>query len=197
MSMIGNLACISEEIRQTLHQNPSLIQDLLYGEAQNRVVPQPGFFARLLGGRKTAQVAPSTGKVAPLMDDETIDLDKTWHVLHFLFTGTAWEGEFPANFLVSGGQPVGEVDVGYGPARSFSPVQVREIHSFLQKLDLVELRSRMVPKEMMQLELYPSVWREDTVVDDEWRYFVGGLETAKTFMSETTRQGKALLVYIN
>lgn len=45
-------------------------------------------------------------------DDEEY-LDKAWHGLHFLFTGTAWEGDPPLNFLVSGGREIGDVDVGY------------------------------------------------------------------------------------
>lgn len=176
--MIGNLARVPDEIRQTLHQHPQLIVDLIYGE-------------------EAPEAHPEMSKVTLLDAGEAMDLDKTWHVLHFLFTGTAWEGEFPANFLVSSGQPVGEEDVGYGPARSFSPAEVREIHTFLQNLNPTDLRSRMNPKEMEALQIYPSVWRADTVVDDEWPYFAGGLESATEFVSETVRQGKAMLVYIN
>ena len=29
----------------------------------------------------------------PARDDRELDLDKAWHGLHFLFTGTAWEGD--------------------------------------------------------------------------------------------------------
>jgi hypothetical protein len=45
------------------------------------------------------------------------NLDKAWHGIHFLLTGTNWAGDPPLNFLVAGGAQVGDIDTGYGPAR--------------------------------------------------------------------------------
>ena len=50
-----------------------------------------------------------------------LDLDKAWHGIHFLLTGSAWEGEEPLCYLLAGGQEVGDEDVGYGPARVLRP----------------------------------------------------------------------------
>lgn len=194
--MIGNLSRIPEEVRSALHQNPSKITGLLYPEFVNEPVKKPGFLARLFGGKK-AEPVPATVTLPVLGEEDSADLDKTWHVLHFLLTGTAWEGNFPANFLVTGGQPVGDVDVGYGPARSFSVAETAQIHLFLQELDLRELRTKLNPKEMEDLKIYPGFGKRDTVADDEWGYFAGGLETAMEFVAETARQNKALLVYLN
>jgi hypothetical protein len=58
--------------------------------------------------------------------DEEDDVDKAWQGLHFLLTGSAWNGEPPLNFLVSGGREIGDVDVGYGPARGFTSTEVAE-----------------------------------------------------------------------
>ncbi len=49
------------------------------------------------------------------------DLDKAWHGIHYLLTGTAWKGEPPLCYLVRGGQTIGDVEVGYGPARVSTP----------------------------------------------------------------------------
>ena len=49
------------------------------------------------------EVVPDSGdgpEPAPLDPDRTIDIDKAWHGLHFLLTGTADEGDEPACFLV-------------------------------------------------------------------------------------------------
>ncbi|MBV9599873.1 MAG: DUF1877 family protein, partial [Chloroflexi bacterium] len=51
---------------------------------------------------------------------ERVDLHKAWHAIHFVLTGSRLGGEAPLNFLVAEGTPVGEVDVGYGPARVFT-----------------------------------------------------------------------------
>src|SRR5215212_1257503 len=42
------------------------------------------------------------------------DLEKMWHGLHFLFTGTLSEGEEPACYLQRGGEEIGDPDeLGY------------------------------------------------------------------------------------
>ena len=65
-----------------------------------------------------------------------LDLDKAWHGLHFLFTGTAWEGTEPANFLLSGGIDLGD-DESWGPVRGLEPEVVRRIAAFLAARYLV------------------------------------------------------------
>lgn len=124
MSMIGNLARIPEDVRVALHTDPERITALLYPEFVEE--KKRGSLARLFGTWWDGPPAP--GQVLhTLGPDDRIDLDKTWHALHYLFTGTAWAGDFPACFLVSSGEPVGDVDVGYGPARSFTPAQTKAI----------------------------------------------------------------------
>src|SRR5690349_11334743 len=61
------------------------------------------------------------------LSENRLDLDKAWHGLHFLLTGTDWGGTPPLNFIVAGGETIGDVDVGYGPARAFTPEQLAEI----------------------------------------------------------------------
>src|SRR5690242_14594616 len=52
------------------------------------------------------------------------DLDKAWHGIHWLLTGSSEGGEEPLCFLLAGGEQVGDVDVGYGPARALTSSQV-------------------------------------------------------------------------
>jgi hypothetical protein len=49
-----------------------------------------------------------------------VDLHKSWHMFHFLFTGRAEGGSPPGSLLMEGGEEVGE-DLGYGPARLIGP----------------------------------------------------------------------------
>lgn len=50
------------------------------------------------------------------MPDPELDLDKTWHGIHYLLTGTAWEISAGADAAILGGDDIGE-DNGYGPPR--------------------------------------------------------------------------------
>jgi hypothetical protein len=132
MSMIGNLARITDEQLQGLYQRPAAIHEMLYPDVQIAKPARQGFFSRLLGRKALGQKIVSAGG---LQNGDQIDLDKAWHTLHFLFTGSAWDGEFPHGFLVSCGRPVGDVDVGYGPARGFTSAEVAQISAYLGSLD--------------------------------------------------------------
>jgi hypothetical protein len=195
MSMIGKLARVSVQQLESLHGNPESIMQLLYPDNEPEVPSEPGFFGRLFG-RKVAP-AKAVEPVEALNEDDAIDLDKAWHSLHFLLNGQAWEGAFPQGFLVSCGKEVGAVDVGYGPARSFTPEEVAGIAAFLDAQDETKLRAAVNPAAMREAEVYCGAGPEDTLSDEEWEYLVGAFRNAREFVRETAARKMALLVYIN
>src|SRR5262245_50107120 len=123
MSMIGNFMRVPAELLAELRNDPERISDVLYPEDED--APKPG-----------AQ----------------LDVDKAWHGIHFLLNGEAWEGEPPLNFIV-GGQEIGDVDVGYGPARGFSVDEVRAIATALGPITGETLRSRYNARELTKHEI--------------------------------------------
>ncbi|MGZ4961322.1 MAG: YfbM family protein [Limisphaerales bacterium] len=200
MSMIGNLARISEATRQTLHQDPSEICNFLYPEVPATAHGNTGYFGHLFGSDVAVKEPLRTSALGVLPEQDVLDLDKAWHGLHFLFTGSDWEGEFPEGFLVSCGEPIGDEDVGYGPARSFTPEEVAQIATFLDCVDEATLRQRLDPHRMMELEIYPTypgLRPEDVDLEDEWEYFTDTLHRMKQFVREAAAKNMALLVYIN
>jgi hypothetical protein len=88
-----------------------------------------------------------------------VSLEKAWHGLHYLLTGSAMEGEPPLNFILEGGQPMGEDD-GYGPPRLFSPSEVQQIHAALSAIGDDELWSRFHAEDMTAQGVYPGIWDE-------------------------------------
>jgi hypothetical protein len=56
--------------------------------------------------------------------EPALSLEKSWHILHYLFTGHIGPAKAPADLLLSG-QPLGE-DVGYGPSRLRGPTETRK-----------------------------------------------------------------------
>jgi Domain of unknown function (DUF1877) len=121
MSMILALATARDATLERLLSDPPLVWRVIapdnleaYEEAR-RSAPQRSLLARLFGKRSS----DAEGSGAPdltLEDGEGLstDLDKSWHGIHYLLTGTASGGVAPVNFLVAGGRPVGKLDVGYG-----------------------------------------------------------------------------------
>lgn len=176
--MIGNLARIPEHVRASLHEDPERINALLYPDA--------------------AEDEPNlSSAIAPISSEDAIDIDKTWHAVHFLFTGSDWEGDFPEGILVSCGEPVGDVDVGYGPARSFSSTEVKRISAFLMSLDSNGLLSRFDPVKMAELKIYPSIWKDSKHPDEDRTYIEDGVSSVIAFVTEAAQKDLALLVYIS
>ena len=128
---------------------------------------------------------------------EEYDVDKAWHGIHFLLTGTAWEGPPPLNFLVGGGTEVGDVDVGYGPARGLRHSEVLKLAKALEPLSGSELRTRFDPARMIELEIYPTIWDRPLDEDDTIGYLINFYDGLRSFVRSAATDGRALLVYLN
>lgn len=197
MSMILRLCTLSDKNIERLIADPPLIWKVVAADdpdtyAQARQEASQGFLSKLFG-RKTSPVTDFS-----LTDGEggCVRLDKAWHGIHYLLTGTAWEGEEPLNFLVSGGREVGDIDVGYGPARALTSKQVQSLNTALQPIDEAVLKSRFNPSEMMALEIYPEIWDRDPAEDDAFGYCAEFFEVLKSFVAQTAEQKMGLIVYV-
>jgi Domain of unknown function (DUF1877) len=123
-----------------------------------------------------------------------IDVDKAWHGIHFLLTGTAWEGEPPLGFIVRGGRELGEV--GYGPARLFSNDEVKAIAASLRPLTREVLEARFQPDTMMRLEIYPNIWDRPRDEDDTLEYLLSYYDSLREFVTGAAELGEGLIVYV-
>ncbi|MFC4309992.1 YfbM family protein [Steroidobacter flavus] len=198
--MCLGLCTLSDENVRKVLADPPLIWKVIapadpeaYENARNEA--PAGFLSKLFGKGKT----PEPPRVEfSLADGEVADsdLDKAWHGIHYLLTQTAWEGDEPLNFLISGGSTVGEIDVGYGPARVFSADEVKAIFAALGPLDREVLRARFNPEEMMNLEIYPAIWDRDPADDDTFGYCAEYFESLKTFVEQTASRNLGLVVYL-
>lgn len=126
---------------------------------------------------------------------DTIDLDKAWHTIHFILTDSAWEGDFPHGFLVSTGTPIGEEDVGYGPARAFLSHEVKVIRSTLDTLSEEQFRARFSVEKMKKADIYPSFGHSSD--EEEIPYFLEYFLTLKEFVAKTAAAGRGLIIYVN
>ena len=96
------------------------------------------------------------------------DLEGVWHGLHFIFTGTAWDGDAPACYLLRGGKEIGDPDeLGYSVLHALTPDQVQQFGAFLHGLSRDEIARRFDPARMTALRIAPAIW--DRVADDDAR----------------------------
>jgi len=136
--------------------------------------------------RESFQVLKSLEGSRPL------DVDKNWHIVHFLLTGSAQAGDKPLFNVVLGGQESGS-DLGYGPARFLTPKEVQEVADAVGPLRKGNLRLRFTPKDLMKADLY--TWDED----DGQERLDGDLETyeeIRAYLLEAAKKGNGMLLII-
>src|SRR5438067_4046371 len=90
---------------------------------------------------------------------QAVHLEKAWHGLHYLLTGSAMAGEMPLAFLLLGGEPIGG-DADDAPARFIQPPEVRQIDAALSPISADQLWSRFDAARMEEEGIYPGVWDE-------------------------------------
>lgn len=125
--------------------------------------------------------------------DPVLDLHKSWQVLHYLFTGTAWEGKAPANALLLGGREVGE-DLGYGPVRVLDPRETADFARYLSALSLAKLEQALNLEAMIGLDLYgcDEDTSEEEVMEEIEHYF----PMLQTYVAEAAGRGRSLAVWM-
>jgi hypothetical protein len=125
---------------------------------------------------------------------ERVVLNKAWHAIHFVLTGSRLGGEEPLNFLVSEGTSVGEVDVGFGPARVLTSEQVRNIDAALAPIEPHEVARRVDVKLFDAEAIYPGNWQRNGYGVD---YVVSNYREMRELIARTAQQGRGLVLYIN
>jgi hypothetical protein len=133
-------------------------------------------------------------------DEMFVDVDKAWHCMHFLLTGTADAGEPPLDFILCGGEVVGDEDVGYGPARAFMPADLQQIAKALNLIDREALAARFDPAQMDRLEIYPDAghWSDfDPRSEETFGYYLGAFDAVKVLALRGFQKGYGMLVWLS
>jgi hypothetical protein len=134
-----------------------------------------------------------------LGDSEGIstDLDKAWHGIHYLLTKTADGGEPPWSFLLAGGRTVGDIDVGYGPARVFTSAETKLILDALVRLTDDELRSRFDPADMTSKGIYPDIWSPGAPEHETLGYLLEYFSVLRRFLREAAEAKVGIVVALS
>jgi hypothetical protein len=124
-----------------------------------------------------------------------IDLDKAWHGIHYLLTGTAEGGPAPHSLAVFGGEEFGP-EVGYGPARYLTAEQVALVADALSELSPTDLAERFNPKDMEAKEIYPDViWVRDG--EEALNYALENYQQLQTFYRDAASRGEAVIQWLS
>ncbi len=205
MGMVMEIFAVRGETLQRCFADPPLLWKLiapdepeLYAQARSEVQSKIGRFVSRLFGSKSTAPRPIDVDELQLADGEgpVADLDKAWHGLHFLLAGTAEAGNPPLDFLVVGGEEIGDVDVGYGPARGLRPRLVTEIAETLAALSDAELSARYDGSVMTAQEIYPDIWARDAEANDARSYLLENLTVLRHAVSEAANRQHGLVLVL-
>jgi len=123
-----------------------------------------------------------------------LDIDKSWHGLHFLLTGEAARYETqvppPLGNVVLGGTP-SEWDATYGVVRYLTPQEVKDVAGALEQISETELRRRYTPQAFQTADIYPGgeVW-DETVIEELLKVF----NKVRDFFVAAKRDGEVVLL---
>lgn len=155
-----------------------------------RWLKRVGHASRSIGARAGKEADPWQ----PTFDGEELDLDKSWHGIHFLLTGTAYEGEPPLDFIVRGGVQIGGADVGVDPPRALKSDEVRAVADAIEGLSPDDLRERFDSEQMLEEGIYPDIWDRDTADDDSLEYLIEHYTELRAFVHRAAERGDGFII---
>jgi hypothetical protein len=185
------LTMLGDENIERILSDPPLVwrviapEDAEAYEQARREQSRPSLLGSLFGSKKVASATPATALVLREPEGSSTDVDKAWHGIHYLLTGTAAETSFPLSFLLSGGRSVGSVDVGYGPARVFTAAETKTIYDAIKGLSDDELRGRFNPGDMTAQDVYPKIWSRGSE-DETIGYLLEQFAGMRRFLQQAT-----------
>jgi hypothetical protein len=163
--MIGNFLRLSQEHLQQVLDDPEAVCELLFPEGEAE-----------LGGERHLQIGSA------------------WHILHFLLTGTAWEGEGPEAKVILGGTPLGDEDIGYRPPQYLSVGEVCEVAVALSRINGEQLWTALDLEVMQDAGLY--AFTPDRL-EEKKIYALGYFERVKAFYRKAAEDGETVVKYLS
>ena len=202
MGMYGSLRRVTVADAERLRADPRVLEWFLFGEppvvVEERMPGLLGFLLRFTPIKvQRAEAAPPSDNPLwpPPAAGEQLDLDKAWHGLHFLLTGTADGGAEPACYLLTGGEALGDNDDM--DVRLLRPDQVRALADHLATLGTDELTRRFDPERMMKLRIYPEIWNRPEETDEPRAFLLDAFSELREFVGRVARDGDAVVVCIS
>ncbi len=167
MGMVCEVWQIAEETVQDLLDDPSIGQEVL---------------SEL---REYNEELPQDEKVV-------LSLDKAWDGINFV--ADYGRLDLPKKFLTEGGTPLTAIDLGFGPARYYTPKEVVQMSKVLEKAQFKSLQRGLSVSDLVAKDVYPFEARES--VQDALGYIEEYWEELVSFFKLTTAFNRGLMIYL-
>jgi hypothetical protein len=195
MSMIMSFAAVSDRNISRLLADPRLVWQVVAPDEEIEEdfdPPKASFLSRLFG---KARVEPPELLEFGAGELETVDIDKAWDLIDRLLTFGSAASNPALDFISHGGQDIGNIDVGYGPARAFTSAEASEIASWLGERSDDVLRSQIDLSRFRDENLYGGLQPGDDP-EPTLNYLFQHLRTMREFFAATTRAGHGFVLWV-
>ena len=130
-------------------------------------------------------------------EENFLDIDKSWHAIHFTLTGEIDEGdgEDPLSKVIFSGQLLGDEDVGFGPPMYLSVEEVEAANTALQNVSDEAFKARFDVTAMQENDIYPVTHDEDA--SDFLTYVMSYFSQVKDFFAKAAQNYKCIIFFIN
>lgn len=180
MSMMCWLLELSSRQVSMLRESPSLAMDVSNAAMNMAFAPESGDGSAIEG----------FGTLKP-----AIELGKSWHMLHYLFTGSPVGTEMPGAALLCG-EDIGD-DLGYGPARLHDHQVTIAFAGFLDSLDVAALQQRVACEEMLQMGIYGMPMGEGSDDDEDLRREIAAnFPDLRNYVRHAAASGGGLMIWL-
>jgi Domain of unknown function (DUF1877) len=196
--LASDLARTAEDIQQRAELD-QIVQRMSPEQRQKFKRDQAAIDAKPRAREIRTRVAAARARAAALGPvEEAISLEKSWHMLHYLFTGHIGPASAPGDLLLTG-EELGE-DVGYGPPRLHGPAAARNFSQFLEAQDLTRLQARVDYREMSRLGVYamPGGQGSEVQFESDLRNEVGwAFPLLRGYVGTISHKGYGLLIWLS
>lgn len=179
------------DVVEQLRGRPKAVAEFVYQDPDMYEEPKKGFFGRLFGSSSLRDDAP----VPERRDGDETDLDKAWHLVHYLLTGATGRADGPLGLIGDDLHPLADIDLGLGKPNVISVQATKAFAEAAQLLSDENFLARFVPDEMPVDELYMGdvVARGDH--DDMKEYSLENFHRLRTFVAEAAANGDVIITY--
>lgn len=127
-------------------------------------------------------------------EDFTESLEKAWAGITFVLCGQELNNENPLCYLESGGQSIGDIQVGWGPARAFKSDDVRRWDTALSEISEDDFKKRYDADALAAVSVYPRIWQDR---DGSLDYLLHYFSKLKTVVSSASENTLGLVVWLS
>ena len=181
------------DLRRRLSQNMPALNDAraaqVWAANAGKIVQEMAASLRA-APPKPSPVAP------PRKTQDSLNLHKSWHVLHYLFTGRAWDGPMPAATLLLGGKEIGE-DMGYGRARAVPAKDTAAFAHYLSGQSADALIGRLDLPAMQRLDIYGAEDAEDGSRDELAEDIAHFFPALQAYVGDAARANAGLVIWMS